>query len=152
VLRVLIGAISLAFVGWQLMQSRGFDQKPRVALPNWAGFAAGVTAGFTSFVSHAGGPPAAVYLLSQGVDKLRYQATSVLVFWLINIAKAVPYTFLGLFTLETAGANLALAPFALFGAWAGVRLHHLVSERFFFTFTYVVLAVTGTKLIWDGLT
>ena len=152
VLRVLIGVISLAFVAWQLLQTGGQIAKAKRSLPNWVGIVAGMTAGFTSFVSHAGGPPAAVYLLSQGLDKLRYQASSVLVFWLINIAKAVPYTFLGLFTLETARANLVLAPFALLGAWAGVRLHHMVSERVFFTLTYIALTLTGGKLMWDGLT
>jgi uncharacterized membrane protein YfcA len=75
----------------------------------------------------------------------------VLVFWVINIAKFVPYAFLGMFTLQTGIANLMLAPFALFGAWLGVKAHHLVSERLFFGFTYVILAITGLKLIWDGL-
>jgi uncharacterized membrane protein YfcA len=108
--------------------------------------------GFTSFVSHAGGPPAAVYLLSKRLTKTEYQATTVLIFWVINIAKFIPYAFLGMFTLETALANLILAPFALAGAWLGVAAHRLVSERFFFGLTYVLLSVTGCKLIWDGLT
>ncbi|MEL6887770.1 MAG: sulfite exporter TauE/SafE family protein, partial [Pseudomonadota bacterium] len=46
----------------------------------------------------------------------------------------------------------ALAPFALLGAWLGVKAHHMVPERAFFALTYVLLVVTGTKLIWDGLT
>jgi uncharacterized membrane protein YfcA len=49
-------------------------------------------------------------------------------------------------------ANLALAPFALLGAWIGVRAHRIVPETLFFRLTYVLLMVTGTKLIWDGLT
>lgn len=113
---------------------------------------AGFAAGFTSFVSHAGGPPAAVYLLSRGVNKTEYQACTVVVFWAINIAKFIPYAFLGMFTLETGLANLALAPFALLGTWIGVRAHHLVPERIFFAFTYVILMITGIKLIFDGLT
>ena len=44
-----------------------------------AGVTAGLVAGFTSFVSHAGGPPAAVYLLSRKLDKTAFQATTVIV-------------------------------------------------------------------------
>ncbi len=151
VLRILIGAISLAFVAWQMGKARGMIPTARRALPGWAGLVGGVTAGFTSFVSHAGGPPAAVYLLSQKLTKTQYQATTVLVFWAINISKSVPYAFLGLFTWETLKADLALAPFALAGAWTGVWAHKLVPERLFFGVTYVMLTITGAKLIWDAL-
>lgn len=150
-IRVLIGAISVAFVLWHFGGQRGWFTQTR-GLPARAGVLAGLAAGFTSFVSHAGGPPAAFYLLSHRPDKTAYQASTVLVFWIINIAKFVPYAFLGMFTWQTAQANLALAPFALFGAWLGVRAHHLVPERAFFVLTYVLLMATGIKLIWDGLT
>lgn len=147
VLRVLIGLVSLGFVIWQLMPKRARVQK----MPVRAGLLAGYVAGFTSFVSHAGGPPAAVYLLSRGLGKTAYQATTVLVFWAINIAKFVPYAFLGVFTVETLRAGAILAPFALFGAWVGVKLHHAVSEWVFFALTYVLLTITGVKLIFDAL-
>ena len=93
-----------------------------------------------------------MYLLSLKPSKTEYQANTVLIFTAINIFKFVPYAFLGMFTVQTAWANLALAPFALLGAWLGVRAHHLVPERAFFLLTYVLLVLTGTKLIWDGLT
>jgi uncharacterized membrane protein YfcA len=152
VFRVLIGGISVAFVVWRLLMSRGWVSISASEVPDWQGGLAGFAAGFTSFVSHAGGPPAAVYLLSRGVNKTEYQAITVLVFWVINIVKFVPYAFLGMFTLETALANLALAPFALIGTWLGVKAHHIVPERIFFAVTYVVLMITGCKLIFDGLT
>lgn len=152
VFRVLIGVISLAFVAWQVGRARGWIVATSRPLGQGAGAVAGLLAGFTSFVSHAGGPPAAVYLLSRGMTKTEYQASTVLLFWVINVAKFVPYAFLGMFTLQTGLANLALAPFALAGAWIGVKAHRLVPERAFFALTYVLLVVTGVKLIWDGLT
>ncbi|MEX0286500.1 MAG: sulfite exporter TauE/SafE family protein [Paracoccaceae bacterium] len=152
VLRFLIGAISLAFVAWQMGKARGWIAPAKRKLRGWAGLAWGAVAGFTSFVSHAGGPPAAVYLLSQKLSKTQYQATSVLVFWAINLAKFVPYAALGLFTWDTTVANVALAPFALAGAWLGVVAHRKVPERLFFGLTYVLLTLTGVKLIWDALT
>lgn len=152
VFRVLIGVISLAFVVWQVGRARGWIAARSRPLGQGAGAVTGLVAGFTSFVSHAGGPPAAVYLLSRGMTKTEYQASTVLLFWVINVAKFVPYAFLGMFTLQTGLANLALAPFALAGAWIGVKAHRLVPERAFFALTYVLLVVTGVKLIWDGLT
>jgi uncharacterized membrane protein YfcA len=58
---------------------------------------------------------------------------------------------LGLFTRETLMIDLILAPFALLGAWIGVRAHRIMPERAFFAVTYVLLTITGIKLIWDGL-
>lgn len=151
-LRLLIGLVSVGFVIWQVSIARGWIRMGARHMPDSGGVIAGVVTGFTTFVSHAGGPPAAVFLLSRGLGKTGYQATSVLIFWVLNIVKFIPYAYLGMFTLETAKANLVLAPFALAGAWLGVRAHRLVPERAFFALTYVLLTVTGLKLIWDGLT
>ena len=151
-LRVLIGAISVLFVGWQVATGRGWIDAARLQMADWTGGVFGMIAGFTSFVSHAGGPPAAMFMLGRGMGKTEYQASSVLVFWMINIFKAVPYTFLGLFTLETVWANLLLAPFALIGTWLGVKAHFMVPERIFFALTYTLLMITGLRLMWLGLT
>tara|TARA_R110002049_G_scaffold23781_4_gene84506 strand:- start:8808 stop:9611 length:804 start_codon:yes stop_codon:yes gene_type:complete len=152
VLRLLIGAISVGFVIWQLCLRRGWLRPGSRPMPEWGAALIGVGVGFTSFVSHAGGPLAAVYLLGRDLGKTGFQATTVLVFWILNIAKFIPYAILGMFTWETAQANLVLAPFALLGAWLGVRAHHLVPERVFFALTYILLLITGSKLIWDGVT
>jgi len=151
VLRLLIGGISVGFVIWQLARRNGLVRPFAQRLPVWAGLLFGVVTGFTSFISHAGGPPAAVYLLSQRLPKTRYQSTTVLTFWAINIAKFIPYAFLGMFTMQTALVNLLLAPVALVGTWLGVRAHRVMPEGLFFAVTYILLTVTGCKLIWDGL-
>lgn len=150
-LRLMIGIMSIAFVMWQLAKSSGIVRPFANRLPGWAGVLSGLVAGFTSFVSHAGGPPAAVYLLSQKLTKTEYQATTVVVFWIINAVKVIPYAYLGMFTIQTGLANLALAPIAFFGVWLGVRAHHVVSDRLFFGITYVALCLTGSKLIWNAV-
>ena len=152
VFRVLIGVISLGFVGWQLAVRYNLVHAAAHVLHPAVGALTGLVAGFTSFVSHAGGPPAAVYLLSKRLGKTEFQATTVLVFFIVNIFKFILYAVLGMFSVQTGWANLVLAPFALFGAWLGVKAHRLVPERTFFALTYVLLTVTGVKLIWDGLT
>ena len=150
-IRLLIGIVSLAFVAWQVARGRGWIRLRGREVPAWGGLVAGTVGGFTSFVSHAGGPPVAVYLLAQGLTKTVYQATTVLTFWAVNIIKVVPYALLGIFTVETLIADLVLAPFALLGAWLGVRAHRVVSETVFFAITYTALTLTGAKLIWDAV-
>lgn len=151
-LRVLIGVISIAFVVYDLARKSGWLRIPQARFRASVGTFTGVVAGFTSFVSHAGGPPVAMHLLSQGMDKTTYQATSVIVFWVINIFKAVPYAFLGIFTAETLLADLILAPVAVISAMLGVAAHKVVPERLFFAITYALLMGAGLKLLWDGLT
>lgn len=152
VIRILIGAVSLAFVAYQLALGWRWFSMPNRRLPAWVGLLSGTAAGFTSFISHAGGPIAAVYLLSQKLTKTSYQATTVLVFWAMNAMKFFVYAWLGIFSLQTFTVDLFLAPFALIGTWIGIKLHHRVPERLFFMLTYIMLTITGAKLIWDGLT
>lgn len=152
VFRLMIGGIAVAFVLWQGALKLDWVPKAKKPMPVWGGTIAGAVTGFTSFVSHAGGPPSAVYLLSRGLAKTPYQATTVIVFWVINLLKFIPYFMLGIFSVQTFTADLFLAPFAVLGVWIGVRLHYRIPERLFFGLTYVMLIVTGAKLIWDGLT
>ncbi|MFV2053660.1 sulfite exporter TauE/SafE family protein [Aliiroseovarius sp. YM-037] len=148
--RLLIGVIAIGFVLWRLFGRARMEGARR--LPAWVGPIAGIVAGFTSFISHAGGPPAAVYLLAQGLGKTTYQATTVIVFWVINMVKFVPYAMLGIFSWDTLVADLLLIPVAVFGVWLGVKCHHALSERTYFAITYVFLVLSGAKLIWDALT
>lgn len=149
--RVLIGVICLAFVAYQLSRSLGILKVRNWSYSTPAALATGATAGFTSFVSHAGGPPVAVFMLGQGFSKTQYQATTVFVFWIINMLKFPPYAALGLFTKETLLLALILSPFAVIGAKLGVIAHKWVTERQFFALTYVLLVITGVRLLWLGL-
>lgn len=150
-LRLLIGGVAVGFVAWRLSLGWGLVRLNDLRMPDWAGALTGAIAGFTTFVSHAGGPPAAVFLLTRGLTKTQFQATTVLVFWILNIVKFGPYAALGMFTPQTLTANVFLIPFALFGTWLGVKAHRMIPERAFFAVTYVLLLLTGGKLIWDGL-
>ncbi len=149
--RFMIGALAVGFVAFQLAQKAGWLRFAAGDFSARKGYLAGVAAGFTSFISHAGGPPVAVFLLSQPIRKTVYQATTVIVFWAINLLKLLPFLWLGFFTAETATASLMLAPLAFLGVWIGVRLHHMIPETYFFALTYVLLTVTGTRLIWVSL-
>lgn len=150
-LRLLIGAMALVFVafqvavGWRLFSPRS---KP---WPAGAGYLFGALSGFGSFIAHAGGPAAVIYLLAQRLEKTAYQATIIAVFTAVNFLKLPAYFGLGLINSETIVRVLPLAPVALAGVWLGVRAHRIVSERVFFAVAYTLLAVVGVKLIVDAL-
>lgn len=151
VFRLLIGVIAVGFVAYQGAKARGWIPEPTRKIGATGGVLWGSVLGFTSFISHAGGPPAAVYMLSQKLDKTTYQATSVLVFWAVNLLKFIPYFALGIFSQETFKADAMLFPAAIAGVLVGAYMHRKMSEGLFFGLTYLFLLITGTKLIWDAL-
>lgn len=150
-IRLMVGSIAVGFVAFQAARARGYLVPSARRETSRSGYVWGCVAGFTSFFSHAGGPPASMYLLTCGLTKTQYQATTVVVFWWINLVKFGPYLALGMFNLETAAAGLYLAPLAVLGVVLGAWAHRIVSERWYFRFTYALLLVTGSKLIFDAL-
>ena len=151
-IRVLIGLVVVGFPLFRIALARGWIAPRPTGFDRRKGWVAGAGVGFTSFVAHAGGPPFAVFMLGQGgIDKTRYHATSVIVFWVVNAMKAALYTMLGLFSWQLLGWSAALIPFAMIGTLIGVKAHKLIPERLFFMVAYTALMLTGLKLLWDGL-
>jgi uncharacterized membrane protein YfcA len=112
----------------------------------WSGLA-----GFTSFVSHAGGPPIMQYLMPQNMDKMRLVGTTVIFFTAVNFAKLGPYAQLGLVDLSNLAVSLLLAPAIPVGYFVGYRLLQAVDMRGFNLVTAWTLLAAGTKLVFDGL-
>lgn len=110
----------------------------------------GVATGLTSTIAHAGGPPVTMHLLSLKLDKTTFQATSVIVFWAINLIKLGPFAALGLLNGESLTLSAMLAPFAVAGVWIGVWAHDKAPERLYFRVVAAALLITGAKLVWDG--
>jgi uncharacterized membrane protein YfcA len=107
--------------------------------------------GFTSFVSHAGGPPIMQYLMPQNMDKMRLVGTTVMYFSAVNFLKLGPFAQLGLLDLSNLAVSLLLLPAVPVGYWIGYRLLHAVDMRGFNLVTAWTLLIAGSKLIWDGL-
>ena len=150
-MRLLIGGIAVGFVLFQLGVAR-WSIRPARKGGILSGAFWGTMGGFTSTISHAGGPPVSMHLLTQNLTKLAYQATSVIVFFWINLAKLPLYIGLGLFTRETLLANLALVPVAIAGTYLGAWAHRQIPEKTYFAVAYSLLLTTGTYLIYRGLT
>jgi len=151
VFRFLIGAIAVGFVIWQFSRDRGWISAASGPMSDRSGFLYGVGAGLTSFIAHAGGPVASVYLLSKGLEKREFQATTIIVFWANNLLKFGLYAGLGFFTWQTALADLYLVPVAIIGTYLGVYMHRIVPAGLYFAVIYICLTLAGTKLIFDAL-
>lgn len=116
-----------------------------------AGTICGLVSGFTSTLAHAGGPPFAVYIYSQGLDKSMIVATSAMFFCLGNYAKLIPYYFLGQLNPASLYTSLLFAPLAPLGVWLGVWLHDRIPANAFFQISYVLLFASGSKLVCDAI-
>ena len=116
------------------------------------GAVCGLCSGFTSTLAHAGGPPFAVYIYSQRLDKSTIVATSALLFCIANYVKLAPYYFLGQLNPGNLATSLLFAPLVPIGIWLGLWLHRRISEQAFFQISYLLLFLSGIKLVWDALT
>ena len=149
-LKGLIGIIAICYVFKQLgVKNRGVSMNEKLA-SNLSGYILAIISGFTSCISHAGGPPAAIYLLSKNISKTEFQATTILIFWLINIFKLFPFIYFGFVSRDTLTFSFWLVPIAFLGTWIGVKLHFIISEKLFYFFINWLLFVTGAKLIYDA--
>lgn len=150
--RILIGAVAVLFSlnHWlrSAIQKRLTAQRPpsRAQGAFWSAMA-----GFTSFLAHAGGPPAMIYLLPQRLEKMLFAGTSVVFFAVVNYVKLIPYWWLGQLNAGSLTTALVLSPLAPIGIWLGFWLIKRVEERMFYAVAYVLLFLSGLKLVHDGV-
>jgi uncharacterized membrane protein YfcA len=143
----LVGAVTLLFLAQRLLFPPRPDQAPP---PRWVGALLTVTAGFTSFISHAGGPPLNAYLIPLKLKPVVYTATVAFLFFFVNLSKWIPYAWLGLLDMRNMLTSLALLPFAPIGVWVGVRIAHRIHPVLFYRLVYSGMFLTGIKLVWDS--
>lgn len=148
-MRILLGTIALGYLAYSLAPRREREGAPPPSA--WQGRFWGALSGFTSFVSHAGGPPLLVYLLPQKLEKVVFVATSMVFFAALNYAKIIPYLWLGLFDSRNLMTSLALVPVGVAGVYLGVWLQQRISAELFYRIIRVLLFATGSKLLFDGL-
>jgi uncharacterized protein len=111
----------------------------------------GTITGFSSFVSHSGGPPFQIYVLPQQLPKAVFAGTTTITFAVINAVKLVPYWALGQLTLTNLRTSILLMPVAIAGTFAGVRLVRVLPQRTYFGFVYLMLFAVSIKLVTDAL-
>ena len=144
----IVGALTLLFVAQRLAFPPRADRAPP---PAWAAFGLATASGFTSFVAHAGSPPLNVYLLPLRLPPVTYAATTAVFFAAVNLAKWVPYAWLGLIDRSNLATSLLLVPLAPLGVWLGVFLARRIRSQWFYRVAYAGMFLTGAKLLFDGL-
>jgi uncharacterized membrane protein YfcA len=150
-IRLLIGIEALAFAVDRFRAARSTTTAVLSAPALGPGIFWSALSGFTSFVSHAGGPPIMQYLMPQNMDKMRLVGTTVVFFSVVNFSKLGPYAQLGLLDISNLGVSLLLAPAIPVGYFIGYRLLHAVDMRGFNLVTAWTLLAAGIKLVHDGL-
>ncbi len=148
--RLIVGIVALLFTLDHWFRS-GRQPAPADHNPP-KGMFWGALSGFTSFVSHAGGPPFQMYMLPRRLDPKLFAGTAVAFFAAVNAVKVVPYLALGHLAPTNLATSLVLAPLAALAAFAGTRLVRIIPREAFYRITYAAVFVVSLKLIWDGAT
>ncbi|SNY90947.1 hypothetical protein SAMN04515647_1138 [Cohaesibacter sp. ES.047] len=149
IVRLMVGLVALAFVldyVVRILRKKEFGTRGPISAAVW-----GTTAGFTSFVAHAGGPPFQIHTLPMGMHRITFVATSVYFFATVNTVKLIPYFFLGQFSTQNLWTTLVLLPLAPLAMITGIKLVHLVSQTFFYRLAYIGMFVIALKLCSDSL-
>lgn len=145
---LLVGLVGLYYCATALFRKANAPPK-RADIPR--GLFWGAIAGFTSFVSHTGGPPYQTYVLPQKLPKMMFAGTSTIVFAVINLVKLVPYWALGQFNPANLEVAAMLSPVAVAGALIGYKLTTIIPERIFYRLVEVALFLISLKLIHEAL-
>jgi uncharacterized membrane protein YfcA len=150
-LRLGVGVISIDFARRRWLESRRLAREEGHRLRRASSIFWGTASGFTSFMANAGEPALAIYLLPHKLTKRCFAGTTAAFFAVVNSAKLVSFSMLGLFTRTTLLASLVLTPLAILGICAGVWLNRRLNTTHFYKFAYIILVVIGTRLIYTSL-
>ncbi|VWX57393.1 putative membrane transporter protein [Burkholderiales bacterium 8X] len=143
----LVGICTLLFLAQRLL----FPPEPDAPPPSRrTGAVLTALSGFTSFISHSGGPPISAYLIPLKLKPVVFTGTMAYLFFVLNLSKWIPYAWLGLLDLRNMATSLVLLPIAPLGVWLGVRVARRISPLWFYRMVYLGMLLTGVKLVWDG--
>jgi uncharacterized membrane protein YfcA len=73
-------------------------------------------------------------------------------FFALNYAKILPYVWLGLLDRPVLSTAALLIPVGIAGIYAGLWMQRRIDVRWFYRVIYALLLLTGTKLLYDGVT
>jgi uncharacterized membrane protein YfcA len=146
-LRKALAVIVLIFTVYKLFEPVIFRRLTYQG-QDWHGWVAGTTAGFTSALAHAGGPPVTIYLLLQKVSPIEFNATSVLFFAILNWVKVPFYWVASRFDFVRLGHVAFLLPLIPAGVWVGRRFASKINRVWFERVITAALLVSGIMLLF----
>jgi uncharacterized membrane protein YfcA len=111
----------------------------------------GLVTGFTSFVSHAGGPPFQMYAVPLRLPPRIYAGTNAILFAIINAVKLVPYFSLGEFDAANLQAAAILLPVSMPATFLGIWLVKRIERDAFYELAIALIFLVGIYLVGAGL-
>ena len=111
----------------------------------------GALSGFTSFVSHSGGPPYQIYVTPLRLAPRLFAGTTVVFFFIVNAVKLVPYFLLGQFSTGNLLTSAVLLPVSIPATFLGVWLIRRIDAKRFYEIVYVLIFAIGAFLIAESL-
>ncbi len=146
--KLIIGCMGVGFCLNTWLRKTPQDKQPVDRKKGWFW---GTVAGFTSFISHAGGPPFQIYMLPQRLPKVEFAGTATLLFAVINAAKILPYQLLQPYSTDDLMRAADLIPFALIGTVLGAYLTKKIADVWFYRLVQASLFAMSIKLMADVL-
>jgi len=143
----LFGLLVIWFAGrelWRLFRASAAP-RPRRWQTRLITLAAGISHGLFA----SGGPLLVYALTGTDLDKTRFRATLIGVWFILNSLLTLAFLLDGRL-LPALPQVAAYAPLLLVGIWLGEHLHHRISERYFRLGIYLLLLVAGALLLWPG--
>lgn len=126
---------------WYLRHAIGLPVRPR-----WVTRLLTLGAGISHGLFASGGPLLVYGLAGSALDKAKFRATLVSVWFTLNTLLTLAFLVDG--RLQPALPQIALyAPLLLIGLWLGERLHRRFEERHFRLVIYALLLLTGVLLL-----
>lgn len=151
--RMLVGIATVIFAGkyfydrWK--PGEKIEKPPAPQRPAAATFW-GAISGYTSFISHSGGPPFQIYTLPLKLDPRTYTGVSVRYFAIVNFVKLTPYYLLGELAAPNLAASATLLPFAIVATVLGAMIIKRMRMEIFYPLMYGMAGLAGLKLVIDG--
>jgi uncharacterized membrane protein YfcA len=148
-IRLILGLVSVAFALNYWIRTRR-EVTPRQ--PDRAkGAFWGALSGFTSFVSHAGGPPYQIYVTPLRLAPRIFAGTMVIFFFIVNALKLVPYFFLGQFSTANLLTSAVLLPISIPATFFGIWLIKRIDAKRFYEIVYALIFAIGVFLIGESI-
>ena len=148
-LTLMLGLMGVAFCLNTWLKSSAATEHTQ--LHKGKGWFWGAMSGFTSFISHAGGPPYQIFMLPQRLPKMVFAGTSTIYFAILNSAKVVPYQFIQPYDWDRLMQAVVLMPFAILGTVMGAWIARRLAEVWFYRVVQMGLFAISLKLMWSSL-